>query len=88
MQHTDLITIGKRTRCKGEIKRLRYGNTPSEYVICSEGKEFYFKPDDEGLQARPVKKVVGRIPTKQKELPKLGPPFKKSRKKKDSKSDG
>ena len=59
---------------------MRYSNESSEYVICSKCKELYFKPDDDSLQARPVKKVVGRIPTKQKELPKLGRPFKKTRK--------
>jgi len=82
MQHKDLITIGKPTRCEGNIKRLRYGNDNSEYVICSDCKAVFFKPKDETLQARPIMKVVGRMPTKQKELPKLGRPFKRQRKRK------
>ena len=83
IEHTDLITIGKRSKCKGFIKRLRYGDVPSEYVICTECTTVYFKPNDETLEARPIRKIVGRIPIKQEMLPKLGPPYKKKEKKKE-----
>ena len=77
--HKNLITLGKPTRCEGNIERLQYGTNNSDYVICPECMTVFYKPEDETLQARPMKKSVGRLPSKQKELPKLGRPFQKKR---------
>ena len=77
--HKNLITIGKPIRCEGSIERLHYGRNTSDYVICPECMTVFYMPQDETLFARPMKKAIGRLPTKPKELPKLGRPFKKKR---------
>jgi hypothetical protein len=39
----------------------------------------FHMPQEESLLAHPMKKTIGRLPTTQKELPKLGKTFKKKR---------